>query len=159
MSEREYQELCYRVERIDPDAAEYLRGEGRTLSGFTTSGDLREVFLWEATKQGREYWQRIQKELEWSVRKPDTCTPVIRYSYDMKAASERFDKLMEFKAEHCPDKVWEHGAANYSIHYNHTSEMWESAQWLFMEHPSEVYLDKTSAEKLSSMLNSGEFVF
>jgi hypothetical protein len=62
--ELDYQALIAEVALIDQDAAEYMQGPMRECFGFSTSGDLWEVVVWEHTAQGTEYWYNIAKQLE-----------------------------------------------------------------------------------------------
>jgi hypothetical protein len=62
--ELDYQELIAKVAEIDKAAAEYMQGPMRECFGFSTSGDLWEVIIWEHTAQGTEYWYDIACKLE-----------------------------------------------------------------------------------------------
>lgn len=62
--ELEYQALIAEVSLIDKDAAEYMQSPMRECFGFSTSGDLWEVVVWEHTAQGTIYWYNIAKQLE-----------------------------------------------------------------------------------------------
>jgi hypothetical protein len=57
--ELDYQQLIAQVALIDKDAAEYMKTEMRECFGFSTSGDLWAVVIWEHTKQGTDYWYDI----------------------------------------------------------------------------------------------------
>jgi GTP-sensing pleiotropic transcriptional regulator CodY len=61
--ELDYQELIARVAEIDKDAAAYMLYEMRKCFGFSTSGDLWEVVIWEHTKQGTDYWYDIAQKI------------------------------------------------------------------------------------------------
>lgn len=58
-----YENLCKRVEKIDPKAAEYMRGEAKGLKSFRGSSDLALCFIWHYTPQGNNYWSNIEKKL------------------------------------------------------------------------------------------------
>ncbi len=62
--ELDYQELIARVALIDQAAAEYMQGAMRRVFGFSTSGDLWEVVVWENTAQGTDYWYNISLQLD-----------------------------------------------------------------------------------------------
>jgi hypothetical protein len=57
--ELDYQQLIAEVAFVDKDAAVYMIYEMRKCFGFSTSGDLWEVVIWEHTKQGTDYWYDI----------------------------------------------------------------------------------------------------
>ena len=57
--ELDYQELISEVALVDKEAAEYMQGPMRKVTGFETSGDLWDVVTWEFTAQGTEYWYNI----------------------------------------------------------------------------------------------------
>jgi hypothetical protein len=57
--ELDYQQLIAQVALIDKDAAQYMKTEMRECFGFSTSGDLWDVVIWEHTKQGSTYWRDI----------------------------------------------------------------------------------------------------
>lgn len=57
--ELDYQELIAEVAFVDKDAAEYMKTEMRKCFGFSSSGDLWSVVIWEHTKQGTDYWYDI----------------------------------------------------------------------------------------------------
>jgi hypothetical protein len=61
--ELDYVNLIEEVALIDKDAAEYMHGPMREITGFGPSGDLWEVVVWENTKQGTEYWYNIASQL------------------------------------------------------------------------------------------------
>jgi hypothetical protein len=61
--ELDYQQLIAQVALIDKDAAEYMKTEMRECFSFTTSGLLREVVIWEYTKQGTNYWCNIASKI------------------------------------------------------------------------------------------------
>lgn len=63
-NELEYQALIAEVALIDKEAAEYMQGLMRECFGFSTSGDLWEVVVWEHTAQGTDYWYNIAKQLD-----------------------------------------------------------------------------------------------
>lgn len=62
--ELDYLQLIEKVALIDEDAAEYMQGPMRECFGFSTSGDLWEVVIWEHTAQGTDYWYNIACKLE-----------------------------------------------------------------------------------------------
>jgi hypothetical protein len=57
--ELNYQELISEVALVDKEAAEYMQGPMRKVIGFSTSGDLWAVVVWENTEQGTDYWYDI----------------------------------------------------------------------------------------------------
>jgi len=57
--ELDYLKLIAQVALIDKDAAEYMKTEMRECFGFSTSGDLWAVVVWENTEQGTNYWYDI----------------------------------------------------------------------------------------------------
>ena len=60
----EYDDLCKRVEAIDAEAAELLRGEEiQALDSFSFTGRLRAAFIWKDSSQGHAYWDRISEAL------------------------------------------------------------------------------------------------
>jgi hypothetical protein len=61
--ELDYLQLIEKVALIDEAAAEYMRGPMRECFGFSTSGDLWEVVVWEDTAQGTRYWCNIAEQL------------------------------------------------------------------------------------------------
>ena len=61
--ELDYQQLIAEVALIDKEAAEYMQGAMRRVFGFSTSGDLWEVVVWEHTAQGTDYWYNIACKL------------------------------------------------------------------------------------------------
>lgn len=61
--ELDYLELISQVALIDEAAAEYMQGPMRELWGFTPSGDLWEVVVWQTTLQGTDYWYNIASQL------------------------------------------------------------------------------------------------
>ena len=61
--ELEYQELIAQVAEIDKDAADYMQGPMRKLTGFEPSGDLWDVVVWENTLQGTDFWYDIAEQL------------------------------------------------------------------------------------------------
>lgn len=59
-----YEDLIVKVEAVNPEAAEKLRGEGiKGLSSFINLSYLCEVFTWEDSKEGFEYWKDVEKLL------------------------------------------------------------------------------------------------
>jgi hypothetical protein len=62
--ELDYQQLIAMVAEIDKDAAAYMIYEMRKCFGFSASGDLWEVVVWEHTAQGTDYWYNIACKLE-----------------------------------------------------------------------------------------------
>lgn len=61
--ELNYQQLISEVAFVDKDAAAYMLYEMRKCFGFSTSGDLWEVVIWEHTKQGTDYWYDIAQKI------------------------------------------------------------------------------------------------
>lgn len=61
--ELDYQELIAKVAIVDKDAAEYMQTEMRECFGFSPSGDLWCVLIWEHTKQGTDYWFDIARKI------------------------------------------------------------------------------------------------
>jgi hypothetical protein len=61
--ELDYQELIAQVALIDKDAAEYMHGPMREITGFGPSGDLWDAVVWEDTAQGHDYWYNIAIQL------------------------------------------------------------------------------------------------
>ena len=61
--ELDYQQLIAEVAFVDKDAAEYMKTEMRECFGFSSSGDLWEVVIWEHTKQGTDYWYDIAQKI------------------------------------------------------------------------------------------------
>lgn len=59
-----YQELIAKVATINKDAADYMQGPMRKISGFVASGDLWDVVVWQDTPQGLIYWHDIAYKLE-----------------------------------------------------------------------------------------------
>jgi hypothetical protein len=62
--ELDYLQLIEKVALIDKSAAEYMQGPMRECFGFSTSGDLWDVVIWEHTAQGHDYWYNIACKLE-----------------------------------------------------------------------------------------------
>ena len=58
-----YEALTDRVEKIDKDAAEYLRKAPNELKCFRYYGKLNCCFVWADTPQGHTYWENIYKKL------------------------------------------------------------------------------------------------
>lgn len=63
MSQKEYEDLCGRVEKIDAEAAEYMRKEAIKLKNFEYFGFLIMSFRFADTPQGFEYWNNISIKL------------------------------------------------------------------------------------------------
>jgi hypothetical protein len=59
--EEEFKKLCERVERINPEAAKYLREcpEGEGPGQCMRCGNLQVVLAWHDTPQGFDYWDEI----------------------------------------------------------------------------------------------------
>lgn len=57
--ELDYQELIAKVAEINKDAADYMQGPMRKLTGFEPSGDLWDVAVWEDTLQGTDFWYDV----------------------------------------------------------------------------------------------------
>lgn len=56
----DYDDLCYAVKQIDPEAAAYMRRPStRRRHGFKAVGDLGYCFYWGNTPQGFEYWESL----------------------------------------------------------------------------------------------------
>jgi len=64
MYSKDYEELCNRVEKIDKDAADYMRGDARNIDCFAESDDISACFEWERTAQGWQYWKNIEDLLD-----------------------------------------------------------------------------------------------
>ena len=62
--ELDYQELIAKVAEIDKNAAAYMIYQMRKCNGFTASGDLWNIVIWEHTAQGTDYWYNIACKLE-----------------------------------------------------------------------------------------------
>ena len=58
-----YEDLCKRVEKIDPEAAEYMRGEAKKLPDFSEYSNINDCFYWINTPQGFNYWWGIEEKL------------------------------------------------------------------------------------------------
>lgn len=65
-----YLALCERVEKLDPEAAKYMREEAPKLPRFAylpedtePVADLSSAFEWGRTPQGHEYWKSIKDRL------------------------------------------------------------------------------------------------
>lgn len=63
MRSKYYEELCKRVEKIDKNAAEYMRGDARKLVSFMETDDILRCFAWKDTIQGFDYWFNICNKL------------------------------------------------------------------------------------------------
>lgn len=62
--ELDYQELIAQVADINKDAADYMQGPMRKISGFEPLGDLWSVVYWGDTIQGTDFWYDIACKLE-----------------------------------------------------------------------------------------------
>lgn len=62
---KHYYELIERVRAIDEDAAEYMLAEAPLIGdiNFVDDANVDECFMWDQTRQGHEYWQRIHMKL------------------------------------------------------------------------------------------------
>lgn len=60
---KNFKELCNAVEKIDKDAAEYLRGDAKNLRFFRESNRLNCCFGWLESPQGFDYWDNINKQI------------------------------------------------------------------------------------------------
>lgn len=65
-----YLALCDRVEKLDPEAAKYMREEAPKLPQFAyfpedtePLADLSKAFMWESTTQGGPFWGKIYRSL------------------------------------------------------------------------------------------------
>lgn len=54
-------ELIGRIEKIDPEAAQWMRDNTSWIRGRSR---LSQAFLWEKTPQGHWYWASIAHELD-----------------------------------------------------------------------------------------------
>lgn len=77
--------LCAEVEKIDADAAKWMREQPESApgkigvsddgmivrSGFSRTGDLSSCFVFAATPQGRRYWWHIWEKLSAGQRLND----------------------------------------------------------------------------------------
>jgi hypothetical protein len=63
-NELDYQELIAKVAEINKPAADYMQGPMRKVEGFSASGDLWDVVVWENTLQGTDFWYDIVCKLE-----------------------------------------------------------------------------------------------
>jgi len=62
--EQDYSDLCDRVEKIDAEAARYMRSDDcLNLYGHIQDRHLCCAFWWEGTPQGHDSWERIDYEL------------------------------------------------------------------------------------------------
>lgn len=61
--ELDYMDLIARVALFDKNAAAYMQGPMRKISGFEPSGDLWDIVVWENTAQGTDYWYNIAEQL------------------------------------------------------------------------------------------------
>lgn len=60
MSDKEdYLKLIAEVEKINPEAAEYMRTDARNINGFKENGDLDSCFVFDVTRQGFDYWEDV----------------------------------------------------------------------------------------------------
>ena len=67
--EQDYSDLCDRVEKIDAEAARYMRSDAcLALSLHCQHHCLTGAFRWSATPQGSDFWARIAYELERSAK-------------------------------------------------------------------------------------------
>ena len=57
--------LLERIERIDPEAARYIREDAPRLDSYRESSDLLGLFLWNLTPQGGVYWADIYNTLDY----------------------------------------------------------------------------------------------
>lgn len=62
-NELDYQELIAKVAEINKPAADYMQGPMRKVEGFSASGDLWAVVVWEDTSQGTDFWFNIAEQL------------------------------------------------------------------------------------------------
>lgn len=61
-----YAALCDRVERLDPEAAKYMRSEALSLTRFDQCGrkdpeNIDYAFVWDETPQGHEFWDDLNE--------------------------------------------------------------------------------------------------
>ena len=70
-----YLDLCSRVEKLDPEAAKYMREGAQELESFAGTqerwgaggsvGDsVDQIFEWDAAPQGFRYWNNIHTRIE-----------------------------------------------------------------------------------------------
>lgn len=83
-----YENLCKRVEKIDPKAAEYMRGEVKRKKPFNPQGDLSMCFYWDSTPQGLDYWVGINNKLGME-QEVDTLKAKIEYAMKVLKLSQR----------------------------------------------------------------------
>lgn len=60
---KNFKELCNAVEKIDRDAAEWLRNDAKDFSGFREHDNLIHCFIWADSPQGHDYWENIHIKL------------------------------------------------------------------------------------------------
>ncbi|MCK5602598.1 hypothetical protein KAR91_12030 [Candidatus Pacearchaeota archaeon] len=61
---KEMKRLILSVEKIDPEAAKYLREEAPLRGDFVaTTGHLDRAMGWDLTPQGWEFWNKIYQQL------------------------------------------------------------------------------------------------
>lgn len=58
-----YNRLIREVEKIDPEAADYLQKDAQKLPAFQFASHLRVVFIWNSSPQGHTYWHTIANQL------------------------------------------------------------------------------------------------
>lgn len=58
-----FKSLIKRVEKIDPEAARWLKKEAYKLNSFDVGDDLTDCFCWDRSPQGYNYWFLINKKL------------------------------------------------------------------------------------------------
>jgi hypothetical protein len=57
--------LIEKIEKIDPEAAEYLRGDAHKLESFVSNINyLTGIMSWCETPQGWDYWNDIRNILD-----------------------------------------------------------------------------------------------
>ena len=165
----EYAGLVNRIAAlgVDKETIDYLNNEAMDLDSFMLSNSLRHVFRWGDTPQKDDFWIDIADRLDASQDTEEVADsneteeepgkdPCTEYP-DMEAVQKRFFKLLEFKREHCPSKVFEVDSENFSVRYSHSLEKWRSICYFVDENPSAIYFDEKSANLLVEKLNSGEF--
>ena len=58
--EKEFNELVEKIQRVDPDAAIYLRFD---LENVNYARDLSGVMEWDKTPQGFDFWCELNRKL------------------------------------------------------------------------------------------------
>lgn len=58
-----YNQLIDEVQKLDPEAAKYLRTDAQKMQSFSCAEALSSVFFWRDSPQGHEYWSVIYHTL------------------------------------------------------------------------------------------------